>query len=109
MRTVLWRIYRGKEAEIAPMQADYTRALLKTMQLVAQPELDRDALRTGGEGCARQAAEDRRHRDRNVRRNAGADFSERTTSTRRRVSSLSIAGSAKVFVPLDAYHLHRHR
>ena len=42
---VLWRIYRGKEAEIAPMQAEYTRALLKTMQLVAQPELDRAALR----------------------------------------------------------------
>jgi len=41
----LWRIYRGKEAELQPMQADYTRALLKTMQLVAQPELDREALR----------------------------------------------------------------
>jgi uncharacterized membrane protein len=40
----LWRIYRGKEAELQPMQADYTRALLKTMQLVAQPELDREAL-----------------------------------------------------------------
>jgi len=42
---ILWRIYRGKEAEIAPMQAEYTRALLKTMRLVAQPELDRAALR----------------------------------------------------------------
>lgn len=42
---ILWRIYRGKEVEIAPMQAEYTRALLKTMQLVAQPELDKDALR----------------------------------------------------------------
>jgi uncharacterized membrane protein len=42
---ILWRIYRGREAEIAPMQADYTRALLKTMQLVAQPELDPAALR----------------------------------------------------------------
>ena len=41
----LWRIYRGKEAEIAPLQAEYTRALLKTMQLVAQPELDPAALR----------------------------------------------------------------
>ena len=41
----LWRIYRGKEAELQPMQADYTRALLKTMELVAQPELDREALR----------------------------------------------------------------
>jgi len=41
----LWRIYRGKEAELQPMQAEYTRALLKTMQLVAQPELDREALR----------------------------------------------------------------
>ena len=27
------------------MQAEYTRSLLKTMQLVAQPELDRTALR----------------------------------------------------------------
>ena len=41
----LWRIYRGKEAELQPIQADYTRALLKTMELVAQPELDREALR----------------------------------------------------------------
>jgi uncharacterized membrane protein len=42
---ILWRIYHGKEAELQPMQAEYTRALLKTMQLVAQPELNKDALR----------------------------------------------------------------
>ncbi|HWL74863.1 MAG TPA: periplasmic heavy metal sensor [Burkholderiaceae bacterium] len=42
---ILWRIYRGKEAELQPVQAEYTRALLKTMQLVAQPELNKDALR----------------------------------------------------------------
>ena len=28
---ILWRIYRGKEAEVLPMQAEYTRSLLKTM------------------------------------------------------------------------------
>jgi uncharacterized membrane protein len=42
---ILWRIYRGKEPELQPMQAEYTRALLKTMQLVAQPELNKDGLR----------------------------------------------------------------
>lgn len=42
---ILWRIYHGKETELQPMQAEYTRALLKTMQLVAQPELNKDALR----------------------------------------------------------------
>jgi uncharacterized membrane protein len=43
---VLWRIYRGKEAELQPLQSDYTRSLLKTMQLVAQPDLDPTALRS---------------------------------------------------------------
>lgn len=43
---ILWQIYRGKEAEMQPMQAQYTRSLLKTMQVVTQPELDRDALRS---------------------------------------------------------------
>ena len=38
---ILWRIYRGKEPEILSLQADYTRALLKTMRLTAQPELDK--------------------------------------------------------------------
>jgi len=42
---ILWRIYRGKEAELQPIQAEYTQALLRTMRLVAQPELDKDALR----------------------------------------------------------------
>lgn len=42
---ILWRIYRGKEAELQPIQAEYTHALLRTMRLVAQPELDKDALR----------------------------------------------------------------
>ncbi len=43
---ILWRLYRGKEQELQPLQADYTRLLLRTMQLVAQPELDRTALRS---------------------------------------------------------------
>jgi len=42
---ILWRIYRSKEAELQPIQAEYTQALLRTMRLVAQPELDKDALR----------------------------------------------------------------
>jgi len=42
---ILWRIYRSKEAELQPIQAEYTHALLRTMRLVAQPELDKDALR----------------------------------------------------------------
>jgi uncharacterized membrane protein len=43
---ILWRIYRGKEQELQPMQAEYVRSLLKTMQLAAQPELNHDALRS---------------------------------------------------------------
>ncbi|MDO9062594.1 MAG: periplasmic heavy metal sensor, partial [Bradyrhizobium sp.] len=42
---ILWRIYRGKEPEIQPLQADYIRALLRTMRLAGQTELDREALR----------------------------------------------------------------
>jgi uncharacterized membrane protein len=42
---ILWRIYRSKEAKLQPIQAEYTQALLRTMRLVAQPELDKDALR----------------------------------------------------------------
>lgn len=42
---ILWRIYRGREAELQPIQAEYTQALLRTMRLVGQPELDKDTLR----------------------------------------------------------------
>ncbi len=42
---ILWRIYRGKEAELQPIQTEYAQALLRTMRLVAEPELDKDALR----------------------------------------------------------------
>src|SRR5688572_2865837 len=42
---ILWRIYRDKEPEIQPLQADYLRALLRTMRLAGQTELDKDALR----------------------------------------------------------------
>lgn len=42
---ILWRIYRGKEPEIRPLQADYVRSLLRTMRLAGQTELDKDALR----------------------------------------------------------------
>lgn len=42
---ILWRVYHGKEPEILPLQMEYTRLLIKTMRLTAQPELDKDALR----------------------------------------------------------------
>jgi len=42
---ILWRVYHSKEPEILPLQMEYTRALLRTMRLTGQPELDRDALR----------------------------------------------------------------
>jgi uncharacterized membrane protein len=42
---ILWRIYRGKEPEVAPLQAEYARALFRTMRLIGQPELDKEALR----------------------------------------------------------------
>jgi uncharacterized membrane protein len=42
---ILWRIYRGKEAELRPLQQDYVAALLKTLKLTGQPELDKPALR----------------------------------------------------------------
>jgi uncharacterized membrane protein len=42
---ILWRIYRSKEPEIQPLQAEYTRALLKTIRITRQPELDKDGLR----------------------------------------------------------------
>lgn len=53
---VLWRLYRAKEAELQTTQAQYTRALLKTMQVVAKPELDKDALRMAvGEARGRRS------------------------------------------------------
>jgi len=42
---ILWRVYHSKEPEILPLQMEYTRALLRTMRLTGQPELDKDALR----------------------------------------------------------------
>ena len=42
---ILWRVYHSKEPEILPLQMEYTRLLIKTMRLTAQPELDKDALR----------------------------------------------------------------
>jgi uncharacterized membrane protein len=42
---ILWRVYRGKESEIQPLQADYVRSLLRTMRLAGQAELDKEALR----------------------------------------------------------------
>lgn len=42
---ILWRIYRDKEPDILPLQAEYTQALLKTLRLTGQTELDRPALR----------------------------------------------------------------
>ena len=42
---ILWRVYHSKEPEILPLQMEYTRALLRTMRLTGQPELDKGALR----------------------------------------------------------------
>lgn len=42
---ILWRIYRSKEPQILPMQSEYTRSLLRTMQLAGQNDLDKPALR----------------------------------------------------------------
>jgi uncharacterized membrane protein len=42
---ILWRIYRSKEPQILPMQSEYTRSLLQTMQLAGKSELDKPALR----------------------------------------------------------------
>jgi uncharacterized membrane protein len=41
----LRQIYRDKQPELQPLQADYLRALLNTMRLARQPELDKEALR----------------------------------------------------------------
>jgi uncharacterized membrane protein len=42
---ILWRIYRSKEPGIRPLQLEYVRALRRTVQVIGQPELDKDALR----------------------------------------------------------------
>lgn len=41
---ILWRVYREKEPEMQPLQADYVRALLKAMRLIGQTELNKQAL-----------------------------------------------------------------
>ena len=41
---ILWGIYRSREAELLPLQSEYRRALLKAMQVAAQPDLDKPAL-----------------------------------------------------------------
>jgi uncharacterized membrane protein len=42
---ILWQVYRAREPEIRALQADYMVALLKTMRVVGQTELDKPALR----------------------------------------------------------------
>lgn len=42
---ILWQVYRAKEPEIRALQGDYRVALLKTMRVVGQTELDKPALR----------------------------------------------------------------
>ncbi|UWU84421.1 periplasmic heavy metal sensor [Bradyrhizobium yuanmingense] len=41
---ILWSIYRGKEAELAPLQAEYRLALMKAMKTAAQTNLDKAEL-----------------------------------------------------------------
>jgi uncharacterized membrane protein len=52
---ILWRIYRDKQPDVLPLQAEYIRALRETMQLTGQTDLDRPALR-----AAIRAARDKR-------------------------------------------------
>ncbi len=42
---VLRGIYRAKEPELMPLQAEYVRALARTVRIVGQPNLDPAALR----------------------------------------------------------------
>ncbi|KIZ42321.1 MULTISPECIES: periplasmic heavy metal sensor [Rhodopseudomonas] len=42
---IVWRVYRAKQEEIRPLQADYVQALRETLRLIGQPELDKPALR----------------------------------------------------------------
>jgi uncharacterized membrane protein len=42
---ILWRIYRSKQPEMLPLQADFLRALARTMRVLGEQDLDQDALR----------------------------------------------------------------
>ncbi len=41
---ILWSIYRGKEAELVPLQTEYRQALMKAMKTAAQTNLDKAEL-----------------------------------------------------------------
>lgn len=41
---ILWNIYRGKEAELRPLQSEYRLALMKAMKTAAQANLDKAEL-----------------------------------------------------------------
>lgn len=41
---ILWGIYRGKEAELQPLQSEYRLALMKAMKTAAQANLDKAEL-----------------------------------------------------------------
>lgn len=41
---ILWSIYRGKEAELLPLQTEYRQALMKAMKTAAQTNLDKAEL-----------------------------------------------------------------
>ncbi|HXH43044.1 MAG TPA: periplasmic heavy metal sensor [Bradyrhizobium sp.] len=41
---ILWDIYRGKEAELQPLQSEYRLALMKAMKTAAQANLDKAEL-----------------------------------------------------------------
>jgi uncharacterized membrane protein len=42
---ILWRVYRSKEPDLLPLQADYLRALGRTLRVIGDPDLDQVALR----------------------------------------------------------------
>jgi uncharacterized membrane protein len=41
---ILWRNYRAREPQLRPLQQDYVAAMIKTLRLIGQPELDKAAL-----------------------------------------------------------------
>lgn len=48
---ILWRNYRAKEGTMRPLQRDYIAALMATLKLASQPELDKPALRAAVENA----------------------------------------------------------
>lgn len=48
---ILWRNFNAKQVTLQPLQRDYVAALRTTLNLAAQPELDKPALRAAVENA----------------------------------------------------------